>query len=67
MLKVNEKILEECGGDMTIYNNWVAFANFLCDMIELYGEEVLAEIEEEKKMEAKKKKGKKRRPSEKSE
>ena len=49
MVKIDEEILEECGGDMVIYNNWVAFANFLCDMIEKYGDEVLAEIEEEKK------------------
>ncbi len=34
---------------MTAYNNIVIFGNFLCEMIEKYGKEVIEEIEENKK------------------
>ncbi len=49
MTKTEEEMLEVCGGDMVVYNNWVRFADFICEMIIKYGDEVLAEIEGEKK------------------
>ena len=49
MTEVEKKMLDELGGDTVAYHNMVAFGNFLCEMIEKDGGEVLEEIEEEKK------------------
>ena len=49
MMKIDQDILDRCRGDMTAYTNWVAFANFICDMIEKYGDEVLAELDEKER------------------
>lgn len=49
MTDIEKQMLEQVDGDMVAYNNMVAFGNFLCEMIEKYGKDVLDEIKEEDK------------------
>lgn len=49
MTEIQKKMLDSVGGDMVVYNNMVTFGNFMCDMINKYGKEVIQEIEEEDK------------------
>lgn len=44
MTEVEKKMLDSVGGDMSAYNNMVAFGNFLCEMIEKYGKEIIEDI-----------------------
>lgn len=45
MTDAQKKMLDSVGGDMSAYNNMVAFGNFLCKMIEKYGKEVIEDID----------------------
>ncbi len=46
MTDAQKKMLDSVGGDMSAYNNMVAFGNFLCEMIEKYGKEVIEDIDD---------------------
>ncbi len=48
MTKAEQEMLDLCGGDRIKFNNWIKFANFICDMIEKYGDEVFEEAKERK-------------------
>ena len=50
MTDAQKKMLDSVGGDISVYNNMVAFGNFLCEMIEKYGKEaVLAALKKRSK------------------
>lgn len=46
MTDAQKKMLDSVGGDVSVYNNMVAFGNFLCEMIEKYGKEVIEDIDD---------------------
>lgn len=46
MTDAQKKMLDSVGGDISVYNNMVAFGNFLCEMIEKYGKEVIEDIDD---------------------
>lgn len=46
MTDAQKKMLDSVGGDMSAYNNMVAFGNFLCEMIEKYGKDVIEDIDD---------------------
>ena len=52
-------MLEQCGGDTVAFHNMIAFGNFLCEMINKYGDQILEDIEKEEKEQSKESGGKK--------
>lgn len=53
MTEIEKKMLEQCGGDTVAYHNMIAFGNFLCEMINKYGDKILEDIEQEEKAQVK--------------
>ena len=47
MTDIEKIMLEQCGGDIVAYHNMIAFGNFLCEMIEKYGKDIMDDIDEE--------------------
>ena len=47
MTDIEKEMLEQCGGDTVAYHNMIAFGNFLCEMIEKYGRDIIDEVAEE--------------------
>jgi hypothetical protein len=47
MAEIEKKMLAQLGGDTIAYNNLVTFGNFLCDMIDKYGKDVLEDVKKE--------------------
>ena len=59
MTDIEKEMLEQCGGDTVAYHNMIAFGNFLCEMINKYGDQILEDIEKEEKEQSKESGGKK--------
>ncbi len=59
MTDIEKKMLEQCGGDTVAFHNMIAFGNFLCEMINKYGDQILEDIEKEEKEQSKESGGKK--------
>ena len=53
MTDIEKEMLEQCGGDTVAYHNMIAFGNFLCEMINKYGDKILEDIEKEEKEQSK--------------
>ena len=53
MTDIEKEMLEQCGGDTVAYHNMIAFGNFLCEMINKYGDQILEDIEKEEKEQSK--------------
>lgn len=53
MTDIEKKMLEQCGGDTVAFHNMIAFGNFLCEMINKYGDQILEDIEKEEKEQSK--------------
>ena len=62
MTDIEKEMLEQCGGDTVAYHNMVAFGNFLCEMINKYGDQVLEDIEKEEKTKVKESEERKEEP-----
>lgn len=59
MTDIEKKMLEQCSGDTVAFHNMIAFGNFLCEMINKYGDQILEDIEKEEKEQSKESGGKK--------
>ena len=53
MTDIEREMLEQCGGDTVAYHNMIVFGNFLCEMINKYGDKILEDIEKEEKEQSK--------------
>ena len=53
MTDIEKEMLEQCGGDTVACHNMIAFGNFLCEMINKYGDKILEDIEKEEKEQSK--------------
>lgn len=59
MTDIEKEMLEQCGGDTVAYHNMIAFGNFLCEMINKYGDQILEDIKKEEKAKTKESKERK--------
>ena len=49
MTDIEKEMLEQCGGYTVADYNMITFGNFLCEMINKYGDQILEDIKKEEK------------------